>query len=302
MMSEFFLELFSEEIPANLQKNSRTVLLDNFIQLFQEKQINFKKSTAYSTPNRLIILFEGLSKEITQKAEEIKGPNINAPEKAIEGFLRSNKIDKKDLFKKKIEKGNFYFFKKISKKINTFDLLREQIPLILDNIKWKKSMRWGNFDLNWGRPLKSILANFNGKCLNFKFHHLNSSNTTFIDKEFEDKKRIFKDFKSYKIFFNQCDVIIDQNLRKEFIEKKLQKVSISKNIILETNRKLLEEVTALVEKPNILLCKFDKKFLDIPKEILIITMQHHQKYFPSFDKKNNITNEFLVVANNKDIK
>ena len=109
-MSEFFLELFSEEIPAKLQKSSRESLLDNFKRLFEEKQIIFKKSVSYSTPNRLIILFEGVAKEITQKAEEIKGPNINAPEKAIEGFLRSNQLDKKDLFKKKLEKGEFYFW------------------------------------------------------------------------------------------------------------------------------------------------------------------------------------------------
>ena len=120
-MSEFFLELFSEEIPANLQSNSRKILLGSFQKLFEEKNVSFKKSESYSTPNRLIILFEGLSRKITQKAEEIKGPNVNAPEKAIEGFLRSNNITEKDLFKKDIEKGEFYFFKKLSKKINTID-------------------------------------------------------------------------------------------------------------------------------------------------------------------------------------
>ena len=100
-MSEFFLELFSEEIPAVLQQNARNILLENFQKLFQEKQISFKKRSSYSTPNRLIILFEDLSKEVIQKAEEIKGPNVNAPEKAIEGFLRSNQIDKNNLLKKK---------------------------------------------------------------------------------------------------------------------------------------------------------------------------------------------------------
>ena len=137
-MTEFFLELFSEEIPANLQKNSRIVLLDSFQKLFEEKQIIFKKSGAYSTPNRLIISFEGLAKQITQKAEEIKGPSIKASEQAIDGFLRSNQINKKDLFKKTLEKGEFYFFKKSSKKTNTIDLLQEQIPVILDKMKWKK--------------------------------------------------------------------------------------------------------------------------------------------------------------------
>ncbi|MDA9077533.1 glycine--tRNA ligase subunit beta [Candidatus Pelagibacter sp.] len=301
-MSEFFIELFSEEIPAGLQRNSRNVLLENFQNLFEEKKILFKKSSSYSTPNRLIILFEGLSKEITQKAEEIKGPNVNAPDKAVEGFLRSNQIDKKDLFIKKIEKGEFYFFKKPTNKTNTIDLLQEYTPLILDKLQWKKSMIWGNYNLSWARPLKSILAVFGNKSLDFKFHHLISSNTTFTDKEFEDKKKIFKTFKSYKDFFNQSGIIIDHVLRKNFIIKKIEKISSKNNFIVEPNNKLLDEVTDIVEQPNIIVCKFDQKFLNIPKEILIITMQYHQKYFPTFDKKGKITNEFLVVANNHDEK
>jgi len=301
-MSEFFIELFSEEIPAGLQRNSRNVLLENFQNLFEEKKILFKKSSSFSTPNRLIILFEGLSKEITQKAEEIKGPNVNAPDKAVEGFLRSNQIDKKDLFIKKIEKGEFYFFKKPTSKTNTIDLLQEYTPLILDKLQWKKSMIWGNYNLSWARPLKSILAVFGNKSLDFKFHHLISSNTTFIDKEFEDKKKIFKTFKSYKDFFNQSGIIIDHVLRKDFIIKKIEKISSKNNFIVEPNNKLLDEVTDIVEQPNIIVCKFDQKFLNIPKEILIITMQYHQKYFPTFDKKGKITNEFLVVANNHDEK
>ncbi|MDB9936661.1 glycine--tRNA ligase subunit beta [Candidatus Pelagibacter sp.] len=301
-MSEFFLELFSEEIPAGLQRNSRNILLESFQKLFEEKKILFKKSSSFSTPNRLIILFEGLSKEITQKAEEIKGPNVNAPEKAIEGFLRSNKINKNNLLKKKVEKGEFYFFKKLSKKINTINLLEEHAPLILDKLQWKKSMKWGSYSLNWARPLKSILAVFDSKSLSFKFHHLISSNTTFTDKEFEDKQKIFKDFKSYEIFFKQSGIIIDHNLRKEFIVKEFEKISNKKNFTIESNNKLLSEVTDIVEQPNILICNFDEKFLSIPKEILIITMQFHQKYFPTFDKKGKITSEFLVVANNKDTK
>jgi len=299
-MSEFFLELFSEEIPASLQGNSRKVLLESFQKTFEEKQIAFKKSTSFSTPNRLIILFEGLPKEITQEAKEIKGPNISAPEKAVEGFLRSNQIDRNNLFKKKIEKGEFYFFKTSSKKINTISLLEEYTPLILNKLQWKKSMRWGDYNLSWARPLKSILAVFDGKSLEFKFHHLKCSNVTFIDKEFEDKKKVFKDFESYKNFFDQSGIIIDQNLRKEFIIKEFLKISNKKNLTIEPNNKLLEEVMDIIEQPNILICEFDKKFLNIPKEILTITMQYHQKYFPTFDKKGKITNEFLVVANNKD--
>ena len=301
-MSEFFLELFSEEIPSSLQKNLREDLLKSFNILFDQKFISFKKSTSYSTPNRLIILFEGLKKQIVMKSEEIKGPNINAPEVALEGFIRSNDLSKKDLFKKKTDKGEFYFFKTKSKKLNTHDLLEESVPLLLQKIQWKKSMKWGGFDLNWGRPLKSILAVFDKKKLIFDFHHLTSSNSTFIDKEYEEKKKIFTNFKEYNNFFKKINIIIDQEQRKNLIEKKFSEISNKKNIKIENNPKLLDEVVDLTDQPNVILCEFDRKFLNIPKEILIITMQYHQKYFPTFDKKGNITNEFLVVTNKKDTK
>ena len=300
-MSEFFLELFSEEIPSSLQKNLREDLLNSFIKVFNEKSISFKESSSFSTPNRLVILFEGLQKKIILKSEEIKGPNVKAPEIALEGFLRSNNIVKKDLIKKKLDKGEFYFFKTKSKKLSTQDLLEELIPQILNKIQWKKSMRWSDFNLSWGRPLKSILAIFDKKKLTFNFHHLTSSNSTFIDKEFEEKKKIFTDFKDYNNFFKKMNITIDHNLRKNFIEKKLDEISNKKNINIENNPKLIDEVVDLTDQPNVILCEFDRKFLNIPKEILIITMQHHQKYFPTFDKKGNITNEFLVVTNKRDI-
>ena len=299
-MSEFFLELFSEEIPSSLQKSLRENLLNSFNKLFEEKFISFKKKLSYSTPNRLVIIFEGLQKKIVLKAEEIKGPNVNAPEMALEGFMRSNNIIKKDLFRKKTDKGEFYFFKTKSQKLNTHDLLEEFVPLVLQRIQWKKSMKWGDFDLNWGRPLKSILALFDKKKLTFNFHHLASSNSTFIDKEFEEKKKIFTNFKDYNNFFKKLNIIIDQNQRKNLIEKKLNEITNKKNITFENNLKLIDEVVDLTDQPNVILCEFDRKFLNIPKEILIITMQYHQKYFPTFDKKENITNEFLVVTNKKD--
>ena len=301
-MSEFFLELFSEEIPANLQKNARNNLLEIFKDFFEKKNISFNNEFSFSTPNRLLILFEGIQPEIHQKEEEIRGPKIDSPENALSGFLRSNNLQDKDLYKKENEKGIFYFAKKPSKTIKVSDLLNENIPLILDKISWKKSMKWGDFKLYWGRPLKSILAVFNNKRLNFKYHHLESSNFTIIDKDFEDKTKTFNNFKLYIDYFKKSQIILNQNQRKKFIEKELLKISNRKNLSIEINDKLLDEVTNLVNKPNIISCKFDEKFLRIPKEILITTMQFHQKYFHTFDKKGNITNNFLVVANNKDNK
>ena len=302
-MSEFFLELFSEEIPSRLQINARNELTQIFKKFFDDNEIIVKgKINTYSTPNRLIVHINKISKDVIKKAEEIRGPNINAPEKALEGFLKSNKISKEKVFKKSTEKGIFYFYNKPSQKIKTYDLLKENIASLLLKISWKKSMKWGNHDLYWGRPLKSILALFDKKIIEFKLNHLQSSNKTFTDKDLEDEVKGFDDFKSYIKFFKQKGVTIDQNKRKEFIIKEINKATNQKKIHINVNEKLIDEIINIVEKPKILVCEFNKKFLEIPQEILIITMQHHQKYFPTFDSKNKITNNFIVVADCKDKK
>ena len=301
-MSEFFLELYSEEIPAGHQKDLREKLLVEFENFFLKRSIKFRKSFSYSTPNRLVIVFEGLEKNLKIISQEIKGPKINAPEEALDGFVRSNKINKKDLFKKKFEKGEFYFYKTKTKILKTHDLFEELIPRLLNSYQWKKSMKWGDFDLNWGRPLKSILSVFDKKTINFKFHHINSSSSTYVDKDLEDTKKVFKDFKSYEKFFKKQAIIINQKKRKDLINYEFKKILSNKELIVEDNPKLLHEVVDLTDNPNILLCSFNKKYLSIPKEILILTMQSHQKYFPTFNSKNEITNQFLVVANKKDKK
>ena len=299
-MSEFFLELFSEETPPSLQKSLRLNLLNNFNELLTEKFVSFKKSNSFSTPNRLIIVIEGLKKQIIMRSEAIKGPNTSAPKNALEGFMRSNNISQDKIYKKKTDKGEFYFFKTKSKKLSTHNLLEEIVPLVLQKVQWKKSMKWGEFDLNWGRPLKSILAIFDKKRLFFNFHHLTSSNSTFVDTELEEKKKKFTSFKSYEKFFQKEGIIINQDIRKNIIEKAFDKILIKKNLKVNHNDQLLEEVINLTDKPHVIECSFDKKFLSLPKEILVLTMQTNQKYFPLFSKKSLISNEFLVVANKKD--
>jgi len=114
--------------------------LQNFTDFFEKENISFsEKGISFSTPNRLLIFFENINKKVVKETEEIRGPNINAPENAVEGFLRSYNIEKKEIFKKKTEKGEFYFYKKLAKKIRTIDLLEKNIPQILEKISWKKT-------------------------------------------------------------------------------------------------------------------------------------------------------------------
>ena len=296
-MSEFFLELFSEEIPPKLQKKAREDLLNNFKELFKRENIKFDKVySSISTPNRLVVYFKNVQKEVTKYPKEIRGPNINSSKDALEGFLRSNSLNMKSLYRRKSEKGEFYFFKTTKKKIKTLQLLKSELPVLLSNIKWEKSMRWGDHNLYWGRPLKSILTLFDGKTITFDFHHLRSSNFTYTDKDYELSKMSFNSFSSYLSYFRGLGIIVDQKIRQKKIEKELLKIAKKKNYSLNINLKLLDEVVNIVEKPKVILCKFDKKFLEIPKEVIVTTIEKHQKFFPAYDKDNILINSFFIVA------
>ena len=181
-------------------------------------------------------------------------------------------------------------------------MLQKEIPEIISRLKWKKSMKWGEYNLYWGRPLKSIMALYENKVLKFKLGHLHSKNITFIDKDYENKTKSFKNYQTYASFFKKSGILINHNERKKYIENKLNQISKYNNLKLHLKDKLLDEVTNIVEKPNIILCSFNKQFLDIPKEIITITIENYQKYFPLYDQKNNLTNYFFVVSDAKDKK
>ena len=300
-MPELLLELFSEEMPSKLQTNARENLLNIFTNFFDQKNIIYDKNfSALSTPNRLIVHFKNIQKEAIKNSKDLKGPSTNAPEEAIRGFLEKNKITKNKIFKKKLEKGEFFFYKTLKEKIKTKNILEENIPNLLSSVKWKKSMKWGTYDLYWGRPLKSIMAIYEGNALKFNYFHLKSSNKTFVDKDFEDKTKVFKNYKSYKKFFVKQNIIVDHNERKKYIEKDLVKSSKLNNYKIFINDQLLEEVTNILDRPKIILCSFNKKYLNMPKELIITTIEYHQKFFVIYDQNSKLINMFYVVIDCND--
>ncbi len=301
-MAELFIELFSEEIPAKLQIDFREKILSILEEKLKKKEINYKSSNSFSTPNRLVLHIDGIPDKIEQKGKIIKGPKVEAPEAALEGFIKSNNLNKSEIYKDKIEKGEFYFAKTKTKKIDILKELQLIIPDTLQAYSWKKSMRWSTYDLNWGRPLKSIIALFNNKVINFNFFHLQSDNSTQIDEGSDEKIKKVNNFKAYLELLKSKNIILDHKKRKNIVLKKMESICVSKNLKNSFNIKLIDEVINLVEKPNVILCKFSESYLKIPQEILIVTMQQHQKYFPLFDNNNKLTNLFLLIANLNDKK
>ena len=301
-MAELFLELFSDEIPARLQIDARKKIKTLIEERLQIKEIKFKLSKSFSTPQRLTFFIDGIPKKIEGKKKFIKGPKVGVPKIAIDGFIKSNNLKQEDIYKKKIENKEFYFAETKPKIINILDELTLIIPEVLKEHTWKKSMKWSDYSLNWARPLKSIIALFDNKVIHFNFFHLQSSNITSIGEESNKVLKKVNNFSSYINLLKSNNIILDQEKRKNLIEKKMKGICKLKNLNNYFNEKLIEEVTNLVEKPNIILGKFNESYLKIPKEILIITMQKHQKYFPLFDNNKKLTNLFLIITNLPDKK
>ena len=301
-MAELFIELFSEEIPSKLQIDARQKIKQMFEERLQKKEIKFDFSKSFSTPKRLVFVIDGIPEKIEKKQNVLKGPKVGTPQVALDGFIKSNNLNKEDIYKKNTEKGEFYFANTKSKVIHLIDEFEIIIPEVLQSYSWKKSMKWSVYDLSWGRPLKSIIALFNNKIINFNFFHLQSNNLTFADETNGEKQKKVSNFESYSSILKSQNIVLDQEKRKTIILKKFNDICNSRKLKNKFSEKLIEEVVNLVEKPNVIIGKFDEIYLKVPQEILIITMQQHQKYFPLFDNNNKLTNLFLLVANLSDSK
>ena len=229
-MAELFIELFSEEIPAKLQIDARQKIKQMIDEKLQKKEINFKSSKTFSTPKRLVFFIEGIPEKIEQKKKIIKGPKIEAPKEALDGFIKSNNLNRTDIYKKKIEKGEFYFANTKPRVINLIDEFEFIIPEILQSYSWKKSMKWSVYDLSWGRPLKSIIALFNNKVINFNFFHLQSNNLTFADETNGEKQKEVSNFETYSSILKSQNIVLDQEERKTIILKKFDSICNSRKL------------------------------------------------------------------------
>ncbi len=299
-MSEFLLELYSEEIPPKLQIDARNQLRKELENTLKDNLIKFKECSSYSTPTRLCVHINGLPDKIKVESKEIKGPKVGVTENIIQGFIKSHNILKDEIFKRKTDKGEFFFTKTKEKNLSVEDLLIKVIPKILSSINWKKSMKWSTTDLMWGRPLRSIFAVFNGKILKFEFFHLISDNYISISQDLKIKSKKIKNFREYLLFLKENKITLDHEEREKLVLKKIQSIAKSKNYKEYYNKALMEEVVNIVENPNVLLISFDKEYLKIPQEIIISTLEKHQRYFPIFNNREKLTNYFFVVANKKD--
>ncbi len=301
-MSDLVLEFYSEEIPSRMQYNASLYLENFFIDELLHARLNYAKLNTFVTPRRLTLIINDLSESSKISFEEKRGPRVGSPSIAIEGFARSLNIDKSLLYTKKEKKGEFYFYKSKKKSITLTDIIGQISKNLLTNFPWKRSMRWGEGNLRWVRPLKFVYCSlFNNEndfeIIDLKLNEVKSVNFTFGHYLISSKKIYPKSVSDYlqKLFENK--VILDRDERKKIIIDATKNLLKNKHSSIIFDEELLEEIVGLVEWPVVFLGQIDKEFLSLPKEILRVTMKEHQKFLSVFNKNKNLIDQFIVVAN-----
>ncbi len=296
-MADFLLEIYGEELPSsaqNLIENQFEKLLSD---IFRDLEINCKELKTFSTSRRVVIYINGLPLITNVKEIEVKGPQINANEKAINGFLKSNNLKKVEQLEIKEISGKSYFiFKKKSEATKIPDVLAIQIPKLLRSIKWIKSMRWGKHKDRWIRPIKNILCVFDNKPVKFEFANLFSNQFSFGNYNFAERKFKFIDYKNYKKKLKENNVILERELREEKILNVINNYCKKNCLIFEPNSILLKRVSDSVENPNVFFGSFSSDFFKIPEFLLINIMTNKQDYFFFKDNKNNLSKNFAFIT------
>ncbi|WP_342278506.1 glycine--tRNA ligase subunit beta [Candidatus Tisiphia endosymbiont of Myopa tessellatipennis] len=298
-MSELLLELFSEEIPALMQKNAAESYKTIFTTILQDSRITGDVQV-FIGPRRIAVYITNLPKSIPPKEITIRGPKVSSTSQVIEGFCRSNNIEQKNLSTLLVQGQSYYIIVKNTKETDIRVLLEDMIPKAISKYIWSKSMYWGNYDISWIRPLRNILCIFDGEILAIKYGHLMANNITFGHRFISPESITIDSFSEYQIKLRKSNVIINQDDRKEIIKSQLLIIAKSLNLVIKEDKKLLEEVTGLVELPVVMVGKIPSHFLKLPSEVLVSSMRNHQKYFSTFDETGNFAPYFLFVSNMPD--
>ncbi|RYE06330.1 MAG: glycine--tRNA ligase subunit beta [Rickettsiaceae bacterium] len=294
---ELILELYSEELPALMQVTAEKSYLEIFTKTFQDYQLVFDKIIVLSSAMRIAVHVTGLIGIIAAKTIEIKGPKIDAPLSAIEGFCKSHNIDKSSLSEKLVNKQYFYFYNKLSAQIETRNLLEEILPVAINKHVWPKTMKWGTYNLAWIRPLRNVLCLFDGKTLPIKLAHLIANDITYGHRFIAPKKIIIKSWLDYLNLLTANHVIVDRIERRKIINQQFATIASNYNLTIKEDVQLLEEVCGLVEFPQALIGSIDQKFMTLPAEILSTSMRINQKYFSLLDKDGTLAAYFLCLTN-----
>lgn len=311
-MPDLLLELFSEEIPARMQRKAAGDLKKMITDGLVEAGLTYEAATPYWTPRRLTLDIRGLTVRSKDVHEDIKGPSVTAPEAAIQGFLR--KAGLSDIAQAHVhsdpKKGDFYVAHITKSGRAAEEIIAELVPNVVQNFPWPKSMRWGRASaqsgsLRWVRPLQSIICLFGPETeetvvVDFEVGGVRSGNTTRGHRFMSDGQPItVRRFDDYVEKLEKAHVVLDAERRKEIILTDARNLSFASGLELVEDEGLLEEVSGLVEWPVVLMGEFEEEFLSIPPEVIRLTIRANQKCFVTRNQGETeaLSNKFILISN-----
>ncbi|MFQ0813960.1 glycine--tRNA ligase subunit beta [Brucella anthropi] len=311
-MPDLLLELFSEEIPARMQRKAAGDLKKMITDGLVEAGLTYEAATAYWTPRRLALDIRGLTVRSKDVHEDIKGPSVSAPEQAIQGFLR--KAGLSDVSQAHVhsdpKKGDFYVAHLTKPGRAAEEIVADLVPQTIRNFPWPKSMRWGAASakpgsLRWVRPLQSILCTFGPETeetqvIDFDVDGIKSGNVTYGHRFLSDGQAIkVRRFEDYVEKLEKAFVVLDAERRKEIISQDARNLAFASGLELVEDDGLLEEVSGLVEWPVVLMGEFEEEFLAIPPEVIRLTIRANQKCFVTRKQgeAEALSNKFILVSN-----
>ncbi|RLC48912.1 MAG: glycine--tRNA ligase subunit beta [Candidatus Cloacimonadota bacterium] len=301
---KFLLEIGVEEVPSSIIKDAMDFIEVFFVKNLMNSRLHFTEMKRYSTPRRFAITIFGLPDKQEDLIEEVMGPPAKISydkqgnlTKAGLGFLKSKNAKQEDIYLKQTDKGKYLALKKIIYGKDTTEILGQIIPQLIEQIPFKKSMKWGTNKLTFVRPIRWILALLNEQVISVKLEDICSDRITFGNRfENLDNTIIINNVDEYENKLMQHFVIPNVEKRKELIKQQVKAIENEIHGKI-ADEKLFDTVTNLVEYPLAILCKFDKAFLNLPQEILITTLTETQKYFALKGYDNKLLPYFICISN-----
>ena len=296
-MADLLLELFGEEIPARMQARAADDLKRLVCVGLKAAGLPFAGAEAFVTPRRLVLHITGLPLAQPDVREERRGPRVDAPEKATEGFLRGSGLTRAQCEEREMPKGTFLFAIIERQGRPTGEVLGDILPTAFAEIPWPKSMRWGSGTTRWVRPLQSILVLFDGAVVPLTFAGIYSGDKTRGHRFHAPQLFTVSDFADFRDKLEAAKVLIDPAERRQRIVDGAAQLARDAGLSLVADEGLVEEIAGLVEWPVPMLGTFDRRFLGVPAEVLVTTMKVNQKYLSLRDQKGKMAPNFITVAN-----
>lgn len=295
-MSELLLEILSEEIPARMQARAAADLKRLVTDGLKGAGLEFTSAEAYVTPRRLCLVVDGLPEKQPDVSEEKRGPKVDAPEQAINGF-KGSLPEGAVIEERELPKGTFFFATVDIKGAATADVLVGLLSKAMGDLPWPKSMRWASYPDRWVRPVHSMICLFAGQEIAATLGAVTASKTTVGHRFLAPDTITVSDFADYKTKLMAAKVMLDPAERRAKIKADAEALCVKEGLTLKDDPGLLDEVTGLVEWPVVHIGSIEDQFMALPPEVLTTSMRSHQKYFACEDKDGALANRFVVVAN-----